>query len=217
MPPPLKPGEKPIFAQPDHEYYKQFELPVLAPDEKPDLRVYDEVEELPAGSTLENPRHARIAVLHCQGKTNNEICAALGYSQSRISTLLHSPGMVAEIQRIRSHAHADAISELKALDYESVAKLKEHLRAPNEKLSEQVQTAKWVLEKNHGKAKQEVTHESSTLSAFTDLLRKMQATGEPLQPVIEAEFSEVPEGGGVSQLQAPDPDKFGKWLDSELE
>ncbi len=215
MPPPLKPGEKPIFAQPNHEYYKQFELPVLAPDEKPDLRVYDEVEELP-GSSLSNPRHARIAVLHVAGKTNNQICETLGYSQSRVSILLHQPAMIAEVQRLRSAAHGDAIAELKALDYESVSKLKEHLRAPNEKLSEQVQTAKWVLEKNHGKAKQEVTHESSTLSAFTDLLRKMQATGEPLQPVIEAEFSEVPEGEARA-LGAPDPDKFGKWLDSELE
>ncbi len=219
LPPPLKPGERPLFMNPEYMASPAAQkYPGWAPDEKPVLTEYDEHEELPQGSVLENPRHARLAVLHVQGKTNNQICEILGYSQSRVSILLHQPALVEEIHRLRAAVHADAIGELKALDSEAVNKMKEHLRDPREKLSEQVQTAKWILEKNHGKAKQEHTHESGTLAAFTDLLKKMASTGEQLQPVLEAEFREVPaEGEARAMVTVPEPGRFANWLDSELE
>lgn len=220
--PPTPDGGKPLFLTPEAE---NSPYPETDPDAVPDFTRYDDTEPLPLDDQPLKPRHREIARLHAMGKTNNQICEKLGYSQSRVSILLGTPALRAEVDRYRNRLYEqDVITAIKDLGSDSVRVLEEIIRNPNEKSSLRADQARWVLEKLTGKAKQEVTVESNTLAAFMDTLRQMQAAGESLDvidvspgaPKVRAEQTGEPvKAIAAAQNTEGDP-KFLDWLDREL-
>lgn len=166
-----EPAFRPAFLDPE----RSASMPYVDGYTLGDFTEYDESEESDpdVNRSILKPRHKEIARLHALGHTNNEICEKLGYSQSRISILLHNPVIRNEVDRYRNKLYEkDLISALKDLGHLSLEVVEEMLKS-KERLSAKVDTAKWVLEKVTGKAKQEVALESNTFAAFMEMQRQM--------------------------------------------
>lgn len=222
------PPGRPLFLQPDAETpYVQ-----LTGDELPDFTASDEAEPLPAEYSALKPRHREIARLHALGHTNNAICAKLGYSTSRVSILLGTPALKAEVDRYRNRLYdQDLITAMKDLGPDAIGVVQEMIRDPNQKLKDRTVEAKWLLEKLTGKAKQEVSVENNSLAAFTELLKNMQRAGEVID-VTDSSGSEVRGAEGAGQPNGSDApqqarlvgespkrteSKYSGWVDSEIE
>lgn len=195
-PPIASPFAKPLFMNPEaaqsvgyvenpDDIVPQFDRELLTPE-------YEGIREEPQGKgysqTLSpaeemrgiRERYRAIARLHALGLTNNQICRRLGYSPAGVSLALQKPQVQAEVERYRTQLYEnDVLNALKDLGSDAVKVLTNVLNGSG-KTSEQLDAAKWLLEKLHGKAKQEVNVESNTLAGFMGLLKDMQRSGEVL-------------------------------------
>lgn len=152
------------------------------PDTPADFAPWDDtMEPNPESGHPLKPRHRELARLHALGKTNNEICAILGYSTSRVSILVNNPAIRREVDRYRNRLYdRDLTTAIKDLGYDSVEVLEQMLRSDDAKLKDRVDAAKWVLEKVSGKPRQEISVESQSLNRFFDLLQDLKDRGETL-------------------------------------
>ena len=174
---------------------------------------------VPQGKPLK-PRPREVARMLAMGKTQKEICEKLGYSQARVSILSRMPEVIAEVQRIQDLMLAEDITvRMKDLGHDAMDALEELLRDPNVKAKDKIDSARWLLEKLTGKAKQEVNVESNTVARFMELVQGMQRRGETLDQPIDVtpasasdpgarEVSELPELHAGSDLE--------KWVDDNL-
>lgn len=134
-------------------------------------------------------------------------------------------------QRERSEGKTGTIqARLTASGQDAVDVLEHILTDPSVKLQTKHATAIWLLEKLTGKPKQEFEHgASSTLSELFVLLENMQAkagltdvTPGEAQPtqlagtVIDAEFSEAPDGAAAVRTDASHPAVSGSGVSSEV-
>lgn len=218
------PPGRPLFLDPERvASAKYVGAPEAEHDKPPDFTAYDEhEEEMPELNRALKPRHREAARLCAIGKTNNYICEKLGYSAGRISVLLSSPVMRREVDRYRNLIYdRDVISAIKELGHDSIRAIEEVIRDPKAPAKLKTENARWVLEKVTGKAKQEHTHESNTLAAFTEVLRQMQQSGESLTqtapidvtPALSGVLTGSEEAAAVTQHEEAD---FSQWLDREL-
>ena len=199
------------------------ELPVQQYD---DLRPTFDDELIPEDPTAPSRgiinRYREVARLHSAGKTNNEICAHLGYTPCRMSLILKDPFVQSEIRRWRDLMHDDdAIGILKQAARDGAQRVHSIILDPKAKDTTVLAASAFAIEKTHGKAKQEVSLESGTLNTFMEMLKDMRSRGEVIDVSPEARRAEGPGGTESPQLaQAQGPDtqrnKFDNWLDAEL-
>ena len=193
-------------------------------DSPPDFTEHDHMETDPQPGTSLKPRHRELARLHALGKTNNQICATLGYSVSRVSILLSTAAIQAEVDRYRNRLYEqDLISAMKELGGDARRVIEDMLRSPAERLRDKAEIAKWLIEKLTGKPKQEVAVESHTLAAFMESLKQLSDRGETLDitPTLTTSSAASPsaERGtpGAPQISdAPSQPSFTAWLDKNL-
>lgn len=136
------------------------------------------------------PRHRRLAELHAQGYTNNEIVEKLGYSVSRVSILLSNHKVKEEIERVRERIYQDTIAKrLKDLGDPAMNVIEECLTDRSNRWKENLKAdmAKWVVEKLDGKATQKFDVGENTLSLFLDRLDAAKAGGHPIVDITPQE------------------------------
>lgn len=152
-------------------------------------------------------RWREIARLHALGYTNNQIARHLGYSPTGISLALQRPFVQDEIDRVRSQYYShDAVSVIKDAALDGARRIHKIILDPNTKESTALAAGQWAVEKATGKAKQEVSVESGTFSAFMDLLNQMKDRDEPLDVTPQP-----PEGGAAVTGDEGRPD-WDAWI-----
>lgn len=195
--------DRPLFMQPGADLDET--SPDGNPDAKPDLPAYDRFESFPERPEYLSERQWKVAWYHTLGKTNNEICELLGYTPAWVSTMLGKPAMIAEVNRLRSHMHGDAMARMKRLDHEATAVMEQHIRS-DDPLKDRVQTAIKVHEFVHGKAKQAVDIKNTYIDYVAI----------KVQLAEEGKLDEVPKLRDVGPApEAPQPEpgqNFSKWF-----
>lgn len=184
------PDEKPAFLDPERaksigyvgaDDTPQFDAELNAPAEELGDALSEDIA--PAGkgpSRGYRERWRSIARLHALGLTNNQIGRKLGYSPTGISLALKQPFVMEEVEKFRASFDGDIANRIKGIASDSLDRIHAIVLDDTEKTSIVLDAAKWAVEKATGKARQEVTVESGTLSSFMDLLRQMKDRGEPL-------------------------------------
>lgn len=127
-----------------------------------------------------SPRQRRFAQLVAQGLGGQEIKAELGYSDSRMSVLRKVPAVAREIRRLQDRIFEETIqSRLKDMSDPALSLLSSALndRLNRFKKSEQIDVAKWVIEKLDGKAGQKIDIGGSMLGQLMDKLDAMKTSG----------------------------------------
>jgi len=127
------------------------------------------------------PRHRRFCQLAASGKSNNDIGAELGYTAAWTSTLLKSPYIADEIVRLQDKLFEDSIgSRLRSFAEPALQKLEECLKDKKNiyKKSEQLDIAKWLVEKLDGKATQKHDIGENVLGVLMDRLDGMKQSGK---------------------------------------
>lgn len=157
-------------------------------------------------------RWRAIARLNALGLTSGQIGRKLGYSPAGISLALQKPWVQAEVTRYRELFEADIAARTRQAAEDGIAFIHETIHNDKAKVSERLSASQWAVEKHSGKARQEVTHESNTLTSFMQMLAEMQRRGESIDvtPVPAAR-----EAAG-ELTAAPQPAKFDRWLDENL-
>lgn len=197
QPPALKPGEKPLFMQPEKAANSAYVQP---PEEQPPI-FDDELPEEPEKGSDDEPienfpvpaakaptpgvrsRYIMVARLHALGWPPKRIAERLNYSDQRVVQLLKNSFVKAEIESYREKLFdMDITTALKDMGPDAIQAIHHALNSEREKPKDRAELAKWVLEKLTGKPKQEVGVESNTLTAFIDIMKSMQSRGESLEP-----------------------------------
>lgn len=120
-----------------------------------------------------SPRHRRLALLAAQGKSNADIAAELGYSDSRVSILLKNPYVSAEVHTLQERIYEETVgARIKTFAEPALNVLHQALtdRTNKVKMSEKIDVAKWVIEKIDGKAAQKIEAGENMLAALMDRL-----------------------------------------------
>lgn len=210
-------GAKPIFLNPEAVAKAEY---VEDHDSVPNFAELDEKEADPQPGKPLKPRHRELARLHAMGKTNNEICAKLGYSQSRVSILIHTPAVQQEVDRYRNKLYdTDLVQQIKELGTDAVGVIEELLRDPQLKAKDKSETARWLIEKLTGKARQAVDVESQSLAAFMEVLNTMRSSGNGLAPIDVTPNGEMGSNDAAPKAlnpAQPDESKFDSWVDEQL-
>lgn len=234
LPGPHGPHDKPLFLNPEKAKTATYverppdgsfiPVPASVEPEEPPINLDDldhmEADPQPGAKPLK-PRHREVARLAALGKRNKEIAEKLNYTPLRVGQIVATAAVQKEIDRYRNKLFEhDVMTRMKDLGQDAVNVLEELLRDPEVSASKKITAAQWLLEKLTGKAKQEVSVESNTLSAFMETLREMQQAGESLAPepidvTPETETSEIPAKPKTLALSSGES-KFTTWVDSEL-
>lgn len=155
-------------------------------------------------------RWREIARLHAMGHTNNQIGRHLGYSPTGISLALGKPFVQQEVAKWRESMFSqDTVNIIKDTARDGAIKLRQMLHDPRTKESVVVDISKFSIEKSTGKAKQEISVESGTLSSFYDLLKSMKDNGEPL------DVTPIQTQVDVSPNESKDQD-WDAWIDQNV-
>ncbi len=207
----LSPADNPAFLDPERaESIGYVGEQDVAPNFDAELFPEDPAD-VPSRGIID--RYREIARRHAYGQTNNQICAALGYTASRMSIILLNPFVQAEIAKCReAFFSADANAIMKETSVQAARNLQTIVNDPNHKKHFEAST--FVAEKVTGKARQEVSVESGTLTSFMELLREMRGRGEAIDVTPQLPAVAVPEKRVVSD--AVQPNKFDAWLDQHL-
>jgi hypothetical protein len=213
MVPDLDPGERPAF-------FDEKTAAAVAYAGEPDAIPLFDHELLP-----ENPdvpvlgvqnRYREIARRHAFGQTNNQIAHALGYTASRISIILRDPFVQSEINRWRDQLFdSDVVTRMKEVASDAVTRLHGLVLDPQTDDRVALSASQFAIEKVTGKAKQEISVESGSLAAFTELLKEMKARGEVLDVTPQAALPEAhgAEGhAGKRESAAQQTDHFTAWI-----
>lgn len=218
MEPTGAPTDNPAFL--DKERAEAIGYVGAPPDELPlfDAELNEPLEEnvdgdiTPAGkgpSRGYRERWRSIARLHALGLTNNQIGRKLGYSPTGISLALKQPFVLEEVEKFRAAFDNDLASRVKNIASDGLDRIHSIILDDKEKTSIVLDASKWAVEKATGKARQEVTVESGTLSSFMDLLKQMKERNEPLD-VTPTDAALLAEG-------QPEPkSEIDSWLTANL-
>lgn len=204
------PEDKPAFLDPARA--ESIGYVGAPPDAVPtfDDELIAENPEAPSPGIID--RYREVARRHAHGQTNNQICAALGYTPSRMSIILTDPFVQAEITKWRkAFFDGDAIGRLKEAARDGAKRIHDIILNPKTEDRVLLQAAQFAVEKTHGKARQEVTVESGTLTSFMDMLKQMQ-TG----PRDVTQSAEERPALAEAKPDAERPSKFDSWMDDHL-
>ena len=124
-------------------------------------------------------RWREIARLHALGYTNNQIAKHLGYSPQGISLAMKQPLVVEEIERYRTlYFSQDALNIIKEAALDGARHIRNIILDPKAKESTRVAASQWAVEKATGKARQEISVESESLSRFMELAERAVERGQ---------------------------------------
>lgn len=135
-----------------------------------------------------SPRHRRLALLAAQGKSNAEISAELGYSDSRTSILLKNPYISDEIAKLQERIYEETIGgRLKSFAEPALNVIQQALtdRTNKVKMGEKIQVAQWVIEKLDGKAAQKIEAGENMLKVLMDRLDAAKTSSRPVIQVTQ--------------------------------
>lgn len=166
-------SEPPVF---DHELA---ELPPLEGD-------------LPARGQGPSPgykaRWEKIGYYKAHGYTNNQIARHLGYSAASISRVLEQPFVQEVIERERAKFYSSEVADIiKDTAKESAIRFNKMIHDPSTSDKVIVELGKFHIEKQTGKAKQEISVEHGGLGGFMDMLRDMSHRGETIDVTPQAQ------------------------------
>lgn len=176
-----------------------------------------------------SPRHKRLAAMLAQGKSEKQIVLELGFSQGRVNALKNHPRIKEEIERITERVYQDTVSVwLKDMIEPAQAEIARCLtdRSNRYKESTKIQVAQWLIEMNHGKAKQTIDAGENVLSAMYDRLDAMTkagATADPKTGVIDVTPTRLqsspslkpePEIIEIEKTAAEEKDPLKDWVDN---
>ena len=209
----FSPADRPAFLK--RETAESLPYVGAGPDDPP--RFDDELipEDPLAPSRGIINRYREIARRNALGQTNNEICQVLGYTPSRLSIILKDPFVQQEIAVWRDRLiDDDTMGILKNSAKDGARRIQAMINDPKAKDTLVLDASKFAIEKVTGKARQEVTVESGTLSTFMEMLKEMRQRGE----AIDVTPAPALAGGQVTETaEAPQQeDKFTAWLDQNL-
>ncbi len=168
-------------------------------------------------------RRREIARLNALGYTNNEICTELGYTPSWVSTVLKDPFIQKEVAYWRDLLiDADTAAILKTAGRDAAMYLVRTLRDPKVKDEIKSGIAKFMIEKETGKARQETHLEIGGLSEYMRIIKDLDKRGgivdvspEQLAAPQSAE-SPAQRDAGQSGTTTEGPDRWTTWLNSNL-
>lgn len=192
------PENKPAFLQ-----------PTVSPEYPGEVEpTYDEEIDTEADepATGYRERWREVARLAARGIKVSIIAKTLNYTPVSVTKLFKKPWVQKEIARYR----AELDTEFGELARDGIRTMHQMLLDPKTKDTVRADLGKWAAEKKHGKAVQEVRHESDTLASFMDILRGIQVRGEPID-VTPQQAQEQIQGTDASQ-----GDPWDNWLDARL-
>lgn len=184
-------------------------IPYRGADETPqfDTELPEIIDAKPSLGIID--RYREIARLHALGKTNNQICALLGYTPAWLSTVLNNAFIQSEIERYRRNLfEQDVADKLKEASRDGANFVHRVILDERERTALRLDAAKWVNEKTYGKARQEVSVESGTLTNFMEMLKQMQGRGDTLDV--------TPTSSQPSELKAESEDNWTTWIDQNI-
>lgn len=173
------------------------ELEGLSPEEK--------LERETAWHHLSNPkkplshRHRELVRLLAAGSMSHlQISEVIGYAPGYISILSCHPKIRAQVSELQDRAFSMGIKErLDSLNDMALNKIEAIISGaePDAKIKEQLDAARWLLEKTTGKAKQEIETRDSNLTDFMTLLKQLkEETGtSPTQNLSQSAQNLLPE------------------------
>lgn len=136
-----------------------------------------------------------VAHLKALGCTNKEIAEKAGYTQHRVSVIMNSPHVSAEVERMRRYLfERDPDVALRGMIPKALKAIDDVLSAPNEKLTSKADIAFRLFERTHGKPKQTVDMGGNMLSDLFALLdardesppeRSIPTTSRPLDETLD--------------------------------
>lgn len=217
------PADKPAFLDPVRAEALGYRG---APDERPTFDYEFEPEALDAlpqdAAAAEPPsrgiitRYREVARRHAYGQTNNQICEALGYTPSRMSLILKDTFVQSEIEKCRALLFdSEALDRIKEASRDGAAAIHALILDPRTPPRIKLAASTFAVEKTHGKPRQEVAVEHSSLQNFTDLLERMVERGEVLDVTPSAQ-SAAPALGAAAPAEEPTHDQWSTWLDVNL-
>lgn len=208
------PEDRPAFLDP-----KRAEaLPYVSADEQPkfDEELIAENPDVPSRGIID--RYRELARLHAMGQTNNQICAILGYTPTRVSIILKDPFVQTEIGKWRQALFdSDVVTRIKDAAKDGVRRIHEIILDPGAKDTTVLAASQFVIEKTTGKPKQEVSVENGSLQNFIDLMREMRNRGEPLDvtPAIPIQGQSQLAGDSKQEKQETSAE-WSSWISSNL-
>ena len=187
----------------------------------PDEEQHERKEYATLVNGVLSPRHRRLAELLAQGQLKNgAIAEALGYSESRVSILKNHPLILEETARIRERIYEDTIAiRMKAMADPALNVIETALlnRENRYKKSEQLDAAKWTIEKLDGKAAQKVEVSGGILSSLIDKIDALKSSGRSVSDLPDIDVTAGSLGPGASesppQQPAPISDELADWID----
>jgi hypothetical protein len=164
-------------------------------------------------------RHRQAALMKATGATNKKIAEALGYCESRICTVLGNKKVIEEIERQVDRLYADtAENMMKRLTPYATDHMEHVLTSgqegfdddPEVKISHKNEIAKWLLEKETGKAKQEIEVGGNLIGNLIEQLDLIGQQGKQL--TIQGDIIDVtPDGEDQAKT-----DEWETWLGGNL-
>lgn len=144
-----------------------------------------EAETIPSpdGEGL-SPRHRRLAELLAAGWTNKQIKAELGYSDSRISILRHSPAIQAYLKTLLDRVFEEGVgNRLKRLNEPALNVIEQIVtdRTNRVPIKDKAEMAKWIVEKTDGKAVQKHEVSGGLLLGVMDKLDALDRAGKGMR------------------------------------
>jgi hypothetical protein len=151
-------------------------------DDETSLAVLPLPDDESLGDTL-NPRQRKLCELAAQGRTNNQICAELGYSTSRVSILLHRPEIRRQVEKLQNYLFEETVvKRLKQLGDAAVSNIEECVTDQRNRYKPEmkIEVSKWVIEKLDGKPAQKIDVGENLLGAMLDRLDHLKTSGKTL-------------------------------------
>lgn len=155
-------------------------------------------------------RYRKVAELIALGKSDKQIGEDLGYEESRVAQLRQYPQIRTAVERFH-YRFLDAVAteRLRELGPDAIYVIEEMLCSPSEKLRDKTETAKWVIEKLTGKARQEIEHNAG--SNILELLKQLRRTHEALA-LPSAEPPEIE----LVQTEKEPEDPLERWVSENV-
>lgn len=178
-----------------------------APQGKPDEMTWGDYMLKP-GRPL-TPRHRRLAQLIAAGERTQDIAAALGLTEARVSVLRSNTQIKREAAKYQERIFEEDLQKrLKGMGHDALdviaATLTDELsQIPNR---EKLDAAKWTLEKITGKATQVHDVGDNLLGLLHDKLDSLESAGKGLRDVIQIESRPVVGEEATPKLRTEEDD-----------
>lgn len=159
-----------------------------------------------------NPRHRELARLVASGMGTNDIAKALDYTIGRVSVLKSNTRIKQEIERIQDRMlEVDIDKRLKAMNTDAADVIELILLDEDIKPLQKESAARWLLEKNTGKAAQAIDLKGEiSVGIFLDKIENLQTTGHVIDVTPQAKTPDQIEAGPEKE------DSLADWVNSNI-